>query len=276
MKLLICGANGQVGQALTAMDSCADLNVIGLDRKQLDISNRDQIANCLDHYKPDVLVNAAAYTAVDKAESDLDAAHLINGSAPGYLAEASAACGIPFLHISTDFVFDGTKEGAYSEADTCNPLSVYGVSKREGEIAVQTANPQHIILRTAWVFGGAANFVKTMQRLAKDRDQINVVSDQFGGPTHAKDIAEALVKIASQVVASDFDDWGIYHFTGHPHVSWFEFAAQILKDNKNVTVSPIPTSDYPTPAKRPANSVLDCSKIAHVFGIAQPDWRNQV
>ncbi len=276
MKLLVCGANGQVGQALTALGGNADLNVIGLDRKELDIGNRDQIENCLNHYKPDVLVNAAAYTAVDKAESDADAAHLINGAAPGYLAAASAARAIPFLHISTDFVFDGTKAGAYSETDTCNPLSVYGLSKYEGEGAVQKANPQHIILRTAWVFGGAANFVKTMQRLAKDRDQINVVSDQFGGPTSAKDIAAALVDIARQVVAPDFEDWGIYHFTGQPRVSWFEFAAHILKDETNVTVSPIPTSDYPTPAKRPANSVLDCSKIEAVFGLQQPDWRNQV
>ncbi len=276
MKLLICGAKGQVGQELTALRDRDGLEIIGLDRAQLDISNRDQIAQCLDRYKPDVLINAAAYTAVDKAESDVDAAHLINGSAPGYLAEASAAKAIPFLHISTDFVFDGTQKGAYRETDTCNPLSVYGVSKREGEEAVQKANPRHIILRTAWVFGGDANFVKTMQRLAKDRNEINVVSDQFGGPTHAKDIAEALVKIASCVVAPDFKNWGVYHFTGQPSVSWFEFATQILKGSKNVTVSPISTSEYPTPAKRPANSVLDCNKIANVFGILQPNWRDQI
>ncbi|MBL4906553.1 MAG: dTDP-4-dehydrorhamnose reductase, partial [Sneathiella sp.] len=223
-------------------------------------------------YTPDVVINAAAYTAVDKAEEEQDTAYAVNRDGPEILAAACSITDIPFLHISTDFVFDGNKKEPYSEKDKCNPLSIYGKSKWEGEKALIAKCTKHIILRTAWVFGGDQNFVKTMRRLAETRDVLSVVNDQRGGPTAALDIAASLIRIAKAVVSSNFSDWGIYHYCGNPSVSWYEFACEILKNKPSVTVKPIPTSSYPTPAMRPANSVLACEKIRTVFGISQPDW----
>ncbi|MEH6401801.1 MAG: dTDP-4-dehydrorhamnose reductase [Sneathiella sp.] len=275
MKILVTAKDGQVGCALQAAAARFDVEVIALSRKQLDITDKGAIGHAIEYHKPDVLINAAAFTAVDKAEDEKEAAHAINRDGPENLASECAKTSIPFLHISTDFVFDGTKSAPYTETDICNPLSVYGQSKRDGEDKVGAVCPNHIILRTSWVFGGKQNFVETMRRLAKERDSLNVVSDQRGGPTAAADIAECLVKIAKKVVKPEFDDWGIYHYSGGPSVSWYEFACKIL-EKEDITVHPIPTTDYPTPAKRPANSVLDCQKIKSVFGIEQPNWAERL
>ncbi len=273
MKILVTGKNGQVGSALLSA-APHNITVIALDRAALDITDRNSIDTTFAEITPDIVINAAAYTAVDKAEEDQEAAYAANKGAPGILAEACSAMDIPLIHISTDFVFDGDKRDPYSESDECNPLSVYGKSKWGGEQEVASKCGKHIILRTSWVFGGEQNFVNTMRRLAQTRDEISVVDDQRGGPTAAADIAKCLIKIASDVVVSGFNNWGIYHFCGEPSVSWYEFACEILKNNPQVTVKPIPTTSYPTPAKRPTNSVLDCQKIQAVFGISQPDWRD--
>ncbi len=274
MKLLIIGKNGQVGSAL---QSCAaedeGLSITALGRSELDLTNLDAIGDVFSQNSFDAVINAAAYTAVDRAEEEREAAYVVNRDAPAVLASFCAANDIPFLHISTDFVFDGQKESAYLETDTCRPLGVYGQSKWEGEVKVAETCEKHLILRAAWVFGGEQNFVNTMKRLAETRDELSVVDDQRGGPTAALDIAWCLLKMAKTAVKADFQEWGIYHYTGAPSVSWYEFAAEILKSDPTTIVKPIPTSGYPTPAARPANSVLDCEKIKSVFGISQPDWR---
>lgn len=274
MKILVTGGEGQVGSALQRLGEKQGLSIIALDRSGLNIADPESIASALTIHTPDLLINAAAYTAVDRAEEEQAAAYAVNKDGPSYLAAACAKADIPFLHISTDFVFNGKKQGAYLEEDNCDPLGIYGKSKRDGEKAVQDNCSKHIILRTAWVFGGAANFVVTMRRLAKTMDELKVVDDQRGGPTSADDIALSLLKIATDVVKSSFEEWGIYHYCGAPSVSWYEFATEILKNDKTVTVKPIPTSGYPTPATRPENSVLNCKKIHRVFGIEQPDWKN--
>jgi len=273
LKILVAGRDGQVGQALVRTANKRGLELVALSRQELDITNASDVELAIAQHNPDVVINAAAYTAVDKAEEDREQAHSINTLGPELLAKACDAVSVPFLHISTDFVFDGEKESAYLETDTCNPLGVYGASKLAGENAINQLCPRHIILRTSWVFGGEQNFVNTMRRLAKDRDHLNVVNDQRGGPTAATQIAEALLIIAEKVVNPAFDNWGIYHFSGAPAVSWYEFACEILKDVPSVTVTAIPTSQYPTPAKRPANSVLDCKKIETAFSIKQPSWK---
>ncbi|WP_169570079.1 dTDP-4-dehydrorhamnose reductase [Sneathiella limimaris] len=276
MKVFITGTRGQVGSELNLQGQALGHEVVALDHSSLDITDKYQVINLVRSTGPDVVINAAAYTVVDKAESNVQQAMKVNRDAPQFLAEACHLVGIPLVHISTDFVFDGHKSGAYLETDPCDPLSVYGRSKFEGEQLIQNTLKEHIILRTAWVFGGEANFVNTMRRLGREREEISVVNDQFGGPTAASDIAGTLLKIAEAIKEPSFQDWGVYHYCGSPAVSWYEFAVEILKDNPAVTVKPIPTSDYPTPAKRPANSVLDCSKIEQVFHIIQPNWREKL
>lgn len=274
MKILVAGKDGQVGQALQAQAAkMPSVDLVALSRNELDITDAASVQAAIGGHKPDLVMNAAAYTAVDRAEDEENQAFLVNAQGPELLAAACEATDIPFLHISTDFVFDGKKKTPYAETDICAPLSVYGKSKLAGEVAVQKACAQHIILRTAWVFGGVQNFVTTMRRLAADRDKISVVADQYGGPTYTADIAAALLTISSRIIASDFDAWGIYHFSGAPSVSWYEFASYILSGIPTVTVAPIPTSDYPTPAMRPSNSVLDCTKIHQEFGIVPSDWK---
>lgn len=273
MKILVAGRDGQVGQALVKLAVSTPLYLIALSRGEMDITDPDKVQSAISKYQPDVIINAAAYTAVDRAEDETEQAYKINEHGTKVLASECENAGIPLLHISTDFVFDGEKAGAYSEIDSSNPLSVYGKSKLAGEVAALDNCSRVIIMRTSWVFGGAQNFVSTMRRLGRERDLLNVVMDQRGGPTCSIDIAAALLKMAQKVVDPTFEDWGIFHFSGAPVVSWYEFACEILKDAPGVTVSPIPTSAYPTPAVRPANSVLNCAKIQQVFGIAQPDWK---
>ncbi|WP_169542995.1 dTDP-4-dehydrorhamnose reductase [Sneathiella aquimaris] len=277
MKILVTGKNGQVGSALMkAAEANPDIRIFGYDRSELDISNSDHIQHRLIQTEPDVVINAAAYTAVDRAEEDVETAFVINRDGPELLALCCAQKDIPFLHISTDFVFDGQKEGAYLETDSCQPISIYGRSKLAGENQIKLAWKKHLILRTAWVFGGQNNFVKTMQKLGAERPEISVVNDQFGGPTSATDIAAALLVMAQKAIEAGFNEWGVYHYTGTPSVSWYEFACEILKDNRELVIHPIPTTEYPTPARRPSNSVLNCQKIRSVFGIEQPDWKTNL
>lgn len=279
-KFLITGAKGQVGHSLTEQLT-GKADILAVDRDELDITDRDAVFNVIKTFKPDVIINAAAHTAVDRAESEVELSEAINVRGPQYLAEAANEIGAVILHISTDYVFEGTGSGEYKEGDKTNPQGVYGRTKLEGEIAVQQANLRSIILRTAWVFGEHGhNFVKTMLRLAKDRDSLGIVGDQFGGPTYAGDIAKALIEIANQILAGKENAFGIYHFTGKPYVSWYEFAKVIFAEaelqnilEKSPLVTSIATSDYPTPAKRPANSRLDLTKIKQVFNIEPSDWQ---
>lgn len=279
-KFLVTGANGQVGHCLVKQLQAKGADVLGVDRDQLDITDKTAVENCFKFYQPDVVINAAAHTAVDRAENEVALSEAINVQGPRYLAEAACKQGAMILHISTDYVFDGEGTHAYKENDATAPQGVYGRTKLAGEQAVLAANPKAIVLRTAWVFGKHGNnFVKTMLRLGKERDTLGVVSDQFGGPTYAGDIAAALIEIAEQLLRGS-SAYGVYHFTGYPYVSWYEFAeaifAQAEKANileKRPQVNPIKTSDYPTPAKRPANSRLDLSKIQAVFGIQPSDWQ---
>jgi len=273
MKILITGARGQVGQELTRLCAAHGHDCLAAGREELDIGRSHSVNRLVSDFQPDVIINAAAYTAVDRAESEPDAADRINHLGALNLAEAASDCGAVLLHISTDFVFDGTKEGPYKEQDPCAPLSVYGNTKYQGERAVQDVGGRYIILRTSWVFGGEVSFVETMRRLAADRDELNVVSDQRGGPTPASEIAAVLVDIATKVTKTGFSDWGIYHFSGAPAVSWYEFACEILSGHPSIQINPIPSSGYPTPATRPANSVLKCQRIKDIFGIEQPNWR---
>lgn len=282
-KVIITGAAGQVGSLLTLLALESDWQVISVDRKQLDITNQDAVNEFIAEHQADVIINAAAYTAVDKAESEIEVSYLINRDGPRFLAEAAASLDIPLLHISTDYVFAGDKDGLYLETDPVSPLGVYGASKLAGEEAVIAANPKHLILRTAWVFGvHGNNFVKTMLRLGSQRSELGIVADQFGGPTYAGDIAAALLLMAKKAVDTPADvQWGVYHFAGEPHVSWYDFATVIFEKavtadvlDKSPRLNALTTDQYPTPAKRPANSRLDCSKIKNQFGIEPSDWQN--
>ncbi len=279
-KFLITGAKGQVGHCLTEQLT-GKAEILAVDRDELDITNRDAVFNMVKAFKPDVIINAAAHTAVDRAESEVELSEAINVKGPQYLAEVANEIGAVILHISTDYVFEGTGTGEYKEDDQTNPQGVYGRTKLEGEIAVQQANPRSIILRTAWVFGEHGhNFVKTMLRLAKERDSLDIVGDQIGGPTYASNVATTLIEIANQILVDKKGNFGIYHYTGKPYVSWYEFAKSIFAEaelqnilEKSPLVNSIATSDYPTPAKRPANSRLDLTKIKQTFGIEPSDWQ---
>ena len=270
MKVLVFGKSGQVAQALSAYDG-----VTLLSRDEADLSDAKTCADLIATSGADAVINAAAYTAVDVAETDAKTAALVNTDAPTAMAQACAASGKVFVHISTDYVFDGSGNDARVEDDPTNPLGIYGSTKLAGESGVIAAGGQFAILRTSWVFSAHGNnFVKTMLRLGAERDALNVVSDQIGGPTPAVDIASAAMKIATAMVQGRGKN-GVYHFSGAPNVSWADFARTIFHMwGLKVDVTDIPTSDYPTPAKRPLNSRLDCSKISQIYGIKRPDWRD--
>lgn len=279
-KFLITGCNGQVGHCLVQqLKNQAD--VLAVDIEQLDITDESAVEVMVKEFRPDVIINAAAHTAVDKAETEISLSEAININGPKFLATAAQKIGALMLHISTDYVFDGQTPGEYQETDPVDPQGVYGRTKLAGEYAVQEACERSIILRTAWVFGEHGNnFVKTMIRLGKERDSLGIVSDQFGGPTYAGDIATALIKIAHLILAGKSDAFGVYHFTGKPYVSWFEFAQAIFAQaqiagiiNKQPLLNPISTHDYPTPAKRPANSRLSLNKIQTAFDIQPSNWQ---
>ncbi len=265
MKVLVFGKTGQVAQALGRYDG-----VELLGREIADLTDFARCAEIIQRCDADVIINAAAYTAVDKAESEADLATRINAKAPAAMAKAAAARGLRFLHISTDYVFSGQGRDARDEQATTGPINIYGASKLAGEQGVLAANGQAMILRTSWVFSAQGqNFVKTMLRLGQTRDRLSIVNDQIGGPTSAASIAAALMKMAKAGGAG-----GIYHFSGAPEIGWDGFAREIFRQAKmEVAVEGIPSADYPTPAKRPLYSVLDCTKIKREFGISAPDWR---
>lgn len=281
MKILVTGSNGQVGSALVGLLSVRDdVELLAVDRDELDITDQKAVDSLVSNFEPDFIINAAAHTAVDKAEQEVALSYAINELGPKYLAQAANRINSTILHISTDYVFPGDKDGEYFEDDETGPLSVYGKSKLAGEIALSEVNDKHIILRTAWVFGeGGNNFVKTMLRLARDRDALSIVGDQFGGPTYAGDIASALVEVTEQLYkTADSSRYGVYHYSGLPYKSWFEFAQSIFNYAERASIltapqlSSIKTEMYPTPAPRPENSKMNCSKIKRTFGIEPSDW----
>ena len=280
--LLITGASGQVGSELVCrLHGRPDIQTVAKDRSALDITDAAAVRQAVQRVRPNIIINAAAYTAVDKAESEPEAARAINVNGTQNLARAAAEAGAALLHISTDYVFDGKGETPYRETDQTHPASVYGQTKLNGEHAALAACPRTIILRTAWVFGThGGNFVKTMLRLGRERDSLGIVADQYGAPTPAAAIADALVAIADAVHQPGFANWGIYHYSGSPYTSWHGFAERIFQAAAAQGILPavpqlkaIATADYPTPARRPANSRLDCGKIQNTFGIKPADWQ---
>jgi len=277
-RILITGGTGQVGSSLESLDWPEGTELVLPSRAELDLSSADQIASFVRAGRFDAIISSGAYTAVDKAEDDLVTAFKVNGLAPAAFAEAAKELDIPLVHISTDYVFDGGKTGRYVETDPIDPQGVYGASKAAGELAIQSSGCRHVILRTAWVFSAiGANFVKTMIRLA-DRPQLTVVDDQTGCPTAAPDIARAAQAIVLRQLADKNAPTGVYHYCGDEAVTWFGFASEIFRliearGNAVPAVAPIPTKDYPTPAKRPANSALETAKLKQDFGIEPCQWR---
>lgn len=267
--ILVFGRTGQVATELRCL-----ANVIAIGRDTCDLASPAACAALIERHAPHAVINAAAYTAVDRAEEEEEVARTINGDAPGAMATICAKLGIPLVHISTDYVFDGSGEAPWSPTAAPAPQSAYGRTKLSGEDAVRAAGGCHAILRTSWVFSAhGSNFVKTMLGFAESWDTLNVVADQIGGPTPARAIAEACLTIAEQL-AADPTKSGTYHFSGGPDVSWYNFARAIFAEaGRDVAVHQIPTSAYPTLAKRPLNSRLDCRKTEDTFGIARPNWR---
>lgn len=273
MRLLVFGRTGQVATELARLAAREGLDATFLGRAQADLADPPHCAAAIADFAPEAVINAAAYTAVDKAESEEALATAVNGAAPGAMAQACARAAIPFLHVSTDYVFDGSGDAPRTEADPAAPLNAYGRSKLAGEAAIRDSGVAHAILRTSWVFSAhGSNFVKTMLRLSESRDALRVVEDQVGGPTPAADIAAALVEVARAL--RDGHPGGTYHFAGAPDTSWAGFAREIFSQaGRAVEVTGIPTADYPTPAARPLNSRLDCAKLRTDFGVTRPDWR---
>jgi dTDP-4-dehydrorhamnose reductase len=269
MRLLVFGKTGQVARELQRI-----ADAIYLGREEADLMHPAACAAAITASNADAVINAAAWTAVDKAETEEAAATVVNGEAPTAMAQAAAAKGIPFLHISTDYVFDGTGEQPFKPDHPTGPLGAYGRSKLAGELGVRAAQGPHLILRTSWVVSAhGANFVKTMLRLGKERESLNVVADQIGGPTPAVAIAQALITAAQAMI--DGAPGGTHHFAGQPDTSWADFARAIMAEaNLLCQINDIPTSEYPTPARRPLNSRLDCSAFTAAFGIPRPDWRD--
>lgn len=272
MKVLVFGKTGQVA---TELQRQAD--VIAMGRDEADLSDPAACAAVIMTSDADVVINAAAYTAVDKAEVEESLAMIVNGDAPAAMAKACAAKGVAFVQISTDYVFDGRGETPRMPSDDLAPLGAYGRSKLKGENGIRAAGGNYAILRTSWVFSAYGNnFVKTMLRLAETRDILSVVCDQIGGPTAAADIASTCISIAKQLVAREAAS-GNYHYSGAPDVSWADFAREIFwQSGKCISVNDIPSIDYPTPAKRPYNSRMDCTSLEKEFGIARPDWRQSL
>lgn len=281
MRLLIAGAQGQLARAMIELaPAAADVTAFAVGRPALDLTAPASVLSALADFKPDVIVNAAAYTAVDRAEQEPEAAMALNAEGPARLAEAAARRGAVLIHISTDCVFDGAKPTPYVEEDPTAPLSVYGRSKLAGEEAVRTRAERHIILRTSWVFSPyGTNFVRTILRTARERDELRVVDDRLGCPTYAPHLAVAILGIARAVTdGHGRDAWGTYHAAGAGAVTWCGFAREIMRlsaahDGPRVPVVPITTAEYSTAAVRPVNSRLDCSKLARNFGITLPSWQ---
>lgn len=274
-KILVTGSNGQLGKELKQLSSSfPQFEFIFLAREDLAVHHFGLLRNFFKGYHPQYLINCAAYTAVDRAETEKELAFQINAEAVGVMAAVCAAYNTRFIHISTDYVFDGTATSPYKEDAATNPQSVYGTSKLEGEEQAFRFNPDAIVIRTAWVYSEfGKNFVKTMMKLMNERDEVNVVSDQIGSPTYAANLAEAILTI----IASAKWKAGIYHFSDEGIISWYEFALAIKEISRsNCTIKPITTMDYPTPAKRPAYSVLDKTKIQETFGVEVKNWKSSL
>lgn len=280
MVVLVTGANGQLGQSLQFIaEKYPQIDFVFCDSKVLDIRQKAGIESVFNKIKPDFCINTAAYTAVDKAETETEKAEAINVTGVKNLAEICKEFKTQLIHVSTDFVFDGTKKTPYTEEDIPNPKSVYGQTKLDGEKAVQAILEDYFIIRTSWVYSQfGANFMKTMLRLGAERDSLSVVNDQIGTPTNAVDLAEALVQIVVFVSQHPTHKVsGIYNFSNEGSCSWFDFAKKIFENNTiNIDLQPIPTSSYPTPAQRPKYSVLDKTKIKLVFGIAIKGWEERL
>lgn len=280
MRIAVTGRNGQVVTALIERAPAAGIEIVPLGRPELDLATPASIGPAIAAAAPELVVSAAAYTAVDKAESEPELAHAVNAVAPGAIGEAARALGIPVIHLSTDYVFSGDKSTPYVEMDPTGPATAYGRTKLAGEQALAAATDNHLILRTAWVYSPfGANFVKTMLRLAKDRDEVRVVADQQGCPTSALDIAAAILALAPRLAGSmpAAAPRGIFHLTGSGEASWAEFATAVFAESAalggpSARVTPISTADYPTPARRPANSRLATEKLKAAYGIALPEW----
>ncbi len=285
MKILLTGSNGQVGFELQKKLSALG-QVIATDREELDLTDSYAIRQFIDQTKPDIIINPAAYTAVDKAESEPDLAYLINVMAPEVLADKAAELDIPLIHFSTDYVFDGLKKEAYVETDKTNPQSVYGRTKCEGEEKIRKYT-KHIILRASWVFGSHGNnFLKTMLRLMQEKESLNIVADQWGSPASASMLSDVTFKIIDAILKNkNFSDYGTYHVTSDGETNWFEYASLIANELVKLNVKikcgfnqirPIVTSEYPTAAKRPLNSRLNCEKLKKTFVLELPHWESEV
>jgi dTDP-4-dehydrorhamnose reductase len=279
--ILITGGSGQLGDALQKEAAARGLTYAAVSRPEFDFAALDTVDACFARFSPEIVINAAAYTAVDAAETNPTDAMAGNHTGPAHLALLCAGANIPFIHVSTDYVFDGAKGAPYTEDDATGPTGVYGQTKRDGEIAVLAACPQAIILRTAWVYAAhGKNFARTMLNAARKTSQLRVVADQTGTPTAACDLAAAILDIVAVLRKNGWQDSikGIYHATGSGETSWYGFATAIFEAASPCglavpTVTPITTKDWPTPAKRPADSRLDCGKLARIFGVTLPDWR---
>lgn len=276
---LIGGVNGQVGRALAALDH-PDLRITLHGRPEVDLAQQESLDAFVAAAKPEIVINCGAYTAVDLAETEAAAAYAINAEGPARLAAACAKVGIPFIHLSTDYVFDGTKTAPYVETDATSPQNVYGRTKLAGEAAVAASGARHVILRTSWVHAPEGkNFVRTMLRLATTRDRIGVVADQIGRPTYAPHLAIAIRAMAIRLLDDTDAPQGVFHLggAGEP-ASWYDFADAVFSASRAIggpscLTDPLPTSAYPTPARRPSNSVMDCAKIANSYGLALPNWK---
>jgi dTDP-4-dehydrorhamnose reductase len=287
LKILVTGKNGQVGfELLRALAPLGE--VVGVDHAECDLADADAVRALVRRIAPAIIVNPAAYTAVDKAEADRETAFAVNAQAAGVLGEEGARLGALVVHYSTDYVFDGSKDGSYSEADQPAPQSVYGSTKHAGELALAAANPRHLILRTSWVVGAhGGNFAKTMLRLAGERERLSVVADQFGAPTSAALLADLTAQLVRQYQREGAEGYpyGTYHVTAAGETSWYEYARFVIAEAQAAgkalkagpdAVAPLNTADYPTPARRPANSRLDTSRFRTTFGLRLPPWQEGV
>jgi dTDP-4-dehydrorhamnose reductase len=278
--ILVFGGNGQLGRELTRASAARQIPLTALPRAQADISDRAAVLEALASRRPSLVVNAAGYTKVDLAETETEAARQGNALGPAILGEACAAAGVPLVHISTDYVFDGRKLDAYVEGDPVAPLNAYGKSKAAGERAVRQATAHHLIMRTSWVYGEfGSNFLKTMLRLATTRDELRVVGDQRGCPTATRDLADAILRVAPRLIAGD-EVWGTYHYAGSGVTTWHGFASRIVAAQAPITgakprVTAITSAEFPTPARRPANSELDCRLFTRTFGFGGRPWTEE-
>ena len=277
VRILVTGVNGQVGRAIMALKDEYPFELIPISRADWDMAKEPEKATeLIEKHQPAIVINPAAYTNVDGAEDDQESAFTVNATAVGELAKACKKANIPMLHVSTDYVFDGTKETPYTEDDPINPINVYGKSKAEGERRVREVLNAHIILRTSWVFSAAGNnFVTTMRRLGKERDELKIVDDQRGGPTSADCIAKLLMRIASHYLQGKAISWGTYHYAGYPVVSWYEFAEAIFEaeaDAHSPKLTPCASTEYPAKAQRPKNSALSTARIQREMGVLECNW----